>query len=131
VVMMLDIDFAELRAGVAQYWPFGFGLALILLAEIFFAIVAWDAGALQPVRAAPTARGVPNIEALGTVLYTRYLYIFEAAGLVLLVAMIGAIVLTHRRRGDVRPQNISAQNRRRPRDAIRNTQPAIGQGVEL
>jgi NADH-quinone oxidoreductase subunit J len=131
VVMMLDIDFAELRAGVARYWPLGFGLALILLAEIFFAIVAWDSGALQPVRAARTAKNLPNIEALGIVLYTRYLYIFEAAGLILLVAMIGAIVLTHRKRSDVRPQNISAQIRRRPQDAVRNMQPGIGQGVEL
>ena len=132
VVMMLDIDFSELRAGVARYWPFGFGLALLLLAEMFFAVVAWKSGGLQPVRAAaPKASAVPNIEALGTVLYTRYLYIFEGAGLVLLVAMIGAIVLTHRKRSDVRPQSVSAQVRRRPEDAVRNMQPGIGQGVEL
>ena len=131
VVMMLDIDFTELRAGVARYWPLGFGLALVLLAEIFFAVMSWSQGALQPVRAAPTARALPNIEALGTVLYTRYLYIFEAAGLVLLVAMIGAIVLTHRKRSDLRPQRVSDQVRRRPQDAVRNMQPGIGQGVEL
>jgi NADH-quinone oxidoreductase subunit J len=83
------------------------------------------------VRGAPTATDVPNIEALGRVLYTRYLYIFEAAGLVLLVAMIGAIVLTHRKRSDVRPQNVSAQNRRRPQDAVVNMDPGVGQGVSL
>jgi NADH-quinone oxidoreductase subunit J len=131
VVMMLDVDFATLRAGVARYWPFGLGLALVLLAEIFFAVVAWTSGGLVPVRTAPVPKAVPNIEALGAVLYTRYLYVFEGAGLVLLVAMIGAIVLTHRRRGDLRPQKVSAQNRRRPEDAVVNMRPGVGQGVEL
>jgi NADH-quinone oxidoreductase subunit J len=132
VVMMLDVDFAELRAGVARYWPFGLGLALVLLAEIFFAVMAWTAGALTgSVRGAPTTRGIPNIEALGRVLYTRYLYIFEAAGLVLLVAMIGAIVLTHRKRSDLRPQKVSDQVRRRPGDAVVNMQPGVGEGMKL
>ncbi|MDB5670859.1 MAG: NADH-quinone oxidoreductase subunit [Alphaproteobacteria bacterium] len=131
VVMMLDVDFAELRAGIARYWPFGFGLAIVLFAEIFFAVVAWTSGGIRPVRIAPAAKGVPNIEALGTVLYTRYLYIFEGAGLVLLVAMIGAIVLTHRKRSDLRPQRVSEQVRRRPQDAVRNMQPGVGEGMEL
>ncbi len=74
---------------------------------------------------------MPNIQALGILIYTRYLYIFEGAGLVLLVALIGAIVLTHRKRGDVRHQNVTQQNMRRPEDAVRNTQPPVGQGVEL
>jgi NADH-quinone oxidoreductase subunit J len=131
VVMMLDIDFAELRAGVARYWPFGFGLALVLLAEMFFAVAAWSSGGLTRAPVAPTARAVPNIEALGTVLYTRYLYIFEGAGLVLLVAMVGAIVLTHRKRSDLRPQRVSDQVRRRPEDAVRNLNPGVGEGMEL
>jgi NADH-quinone oxidoreductase subunit J len=132
VVMMLDVDFAELRAGMARYWPLGAALALVLLAEIFFAVLAWQAGGIDTgVRAAPTDPGVPNIEALGQVLYTRYVYIFEAAGLVLLVAMIGAIVLTHRTRRDVRPQNISEQVRRRPEEAVRLVDQPVGQGVEL
>ena len=131
VVMMLDVDFAELRAGVARYWPFGFGLALLLLAEIFFAVAAWNSGGLTREPIAPTDRAVPNIEALGTVLYSRYLYIFEAAGLVLLVAMIGAIVLTHRVRSGLRPQNVSKQIRRRPHEAVRNVDQPVGQGVEL
>jgi NADH-quinone oxidoreductase subunit J len=132
VVMMLDVDFAELRAGFARYWPFGFGLALVILAEIFFGAVAWNAGGIELAgRSAPAAAPQSNIVALGQLLYTRYLFIFEAAGLVLLVAMVGAIVLTRRKRSDVRPQSISAQVRRRPRDAVVNMNPGIGQGVEL
>ena len=111
VVMMLDVDFATLRAGFARYLPFGGLLALILLAELVFAVAAWNAGAIQTAaKAAPVDPNIPNIEALGTVLFTRYLYIFEGAGLVLLVAMIGAIVLTHRTRRDIRPQNVSMLN---------------------
>ena len=72
-----------------------------------------------------------NIQAIGTLLYTRYIFLFEAAGIVLLVAMIGAIVLTHRARGGVRGQNIARQNRRRPEDAVRNVNQPVGQGVEL
>ena len=132
VVMMLDIDFAELRAGFAQYLPFGVLLVIILAAEMIFAVGAWKAGGIDmAIRIAPTPAEVPNIEALGILIYTRYLYIFEGAGLVLLVALIGAIVLTHRVRGGVKAQNITAQNMRRPEDATRNVKPAIGQGVEL
>ena len=132
VVMMLDVDFAALRAGFARYWPLGFGLAGILLAEIVFAILAWHAGGLDiAARPAPAAPEVSNIEALGTLLYSRYLFVFEVAGIVLLVAMVGAIVLTRRRRSDVRPQRIADQVRRRPKDAVRLTQPEVGQGVEL
>jgi NADH-quinone oxidoreductase subunit J len=133
VVMMLDVDFAQFRAGFAKYLPFGTLLALVLLAEIVFAIAAWSAGGIAGgARAAPTDAAVPNVQALGTVLYTRYLYIFEAAGLVLLVAMIGAIVLTHRTRSNLRPQNVSLQNQRRPQDAVRivSDQP-VGEGVRL
>jgi NADH-quinone oxidoreductase subunit J len=133
VVMMLDIDFAELRSGFARYLPFGIALVVMLAVEIVFAESAWTAGGIELSRAAPTPdpASVPNIQALGILIYTRYLYIFEGAGLVLLVALIGAIVLTHRKRGDVRTQNIAQQNMRRPQDATRNTQPPVGQGVEL
>ena len=131
VVMMLDVDFAELRAGVARYWPFATLLALVLLAEIVFALAAWNAGTIVAPKASPTVQDVSNIELLGRALYTRYVYIFEAAGLVLLVAMIGAIVLTHRQRSDVRPQRVSDQVRRRPEDAVVNMHPGVGQGVEL
>jgi NADH-quinone oxidoreductase subunit J len=132
VVMMLDVDFAELRAGFARYLPLGLILAGILLAEMIFALMARGAGAIAPhARAAPIGANLPNIQALGNVLYTRYLYIFEGAGLVLLVAMIGAIVLTHRTRSDLRPQRVSDQIRRRPKDAVRNMSPGVGEGVEI
>jgi NADH-quinone oxidoreductase subunit J len=132
VVMMLDIDFSELRAGFTRYLPFGLAIAAVLLAEIVIAGQAWSVGGIQMAGAtAPTPSGVPNIQALGALLYTRYLYVFEGAGLVLLVAMIGAIVLTHRARGEVRQQNVGKQNRRRPQDATRMTNPPVGQGVDL
>ena len=133
VVMMLDVDFAELRAGFANYLFPGLLLAVVLLAEMIVALVARNAGGLSLAadQAAPAANAPSNIVALGTMLYSRYLFIFEAAGIVLLVAMIGAIVLTHRKRSDVRPQSIDRQVRRRPKDAVRNMQPGVGQGVEL
>jgi NADH-quinone oxidoreductase subunit J len=132
VVMMLDIDFTELRAGVARYFGIGLALAVALAAEVMIAIGAWSTGPIQLARrAAPIDDTVPNIQAIGNLLYTRYLFVFEGAGLVLLVAMIGAIVLTHRQRGGVKAQNISRQNARRPQDATRNTSPVVGQGVEL
>ncbi|RYD52508.1 MAG: NADH-quinone oxidoreductase subunit J [Sphingomonadales bacterium] len=132
VVMMLNIDFAELRAGVMRYAAVGLALAIALVAEIIIAVGAWSAGGLQMGRRiAPIDAETPNIEAIGQLLYSRYLFVFEAAGLVLLVAMIGAIVLTHRKRADVRPQNINSQINRRQKDATRNMKPPIGQGVEL
>jgi len=132
VVMMLDVDFAELRSGFAAYWFPGLLLAGALLAEMIAAVLARNAGGIAlGARAAPIVPGPSNIEAMGQLLYTRYLFIFEAAGIVLLVAMVGAIVLTRRKRSDVRPQNVSAQVRRRPQDAVRNMQPGVGQGVEL
>jgi NADH-quinone oxidoreductase subunit J len=132
VVMMLDIDFAEMRAGFARYAAIGLAFAVALACEIFIAIGAWGAGGLKlDQRIAPTPDTTPNIQAIGQLLYSRYLYVFEGAGLVLLVAMIGAIVLTHRARGGVKGQNINRQVSRRPQDATRNMQPPVGQGVEL
>ncbi len=134
VVMMLDIDFSELRTGFVRYLPLGLALAVALAAEIIIGVGAWGAGGVElGRRVAPLDPGnvVPNIQALGNLLYTRYLFVFEGAGLVLLVAMIGAIVLTHRERSGTRYQNISRQNARRPQDATRNTQPTVGQGVSL
>ena len=132
VVMMLDIDFAELRAGFVSYFPLGGTIALILLVELVLGVGAWKSGALSLTkRAAPTPEKVPNIQAIGDLLYTRYVFLFEVAGLILLVALIGAIVLTHRARGGVRAQKISKQNRRRPEEAIKNINQPVGQGVEL
>jgi NADH-quinone oxidoreductase subunit J len=132
VVMMLDIDFAELRAGFVRYLPLGALVAIILAAELVFAVGAWSAGGVDlAVRAAPVVSDKSNIQQIGELLYTRYIFLFEAAGIVLLVAMIGAIVLTHRQRGGVRTQNISKQNQRRPQDATRLVDPGVGQGMEL
>jgi NADH-quinone oxidoreductase subunit J len=132
VVMMLDIDFSELRAGFVRYLPVGLAVAAALAAELVIGVGAWSVGGVNlGKRIAPIADKTPNIQAIGNLLYTRYLFVFEIAGLVLLVAMIGAIVLTHRKRGGVRPQIISRQNARRPWEAIRNVKPPVGQGVEL
>jgi NADH-quinone oxidoreductase subunit J len=132
VVMMLDIDFAELRAGFVKYLPIGVVLAVGLAAEILIGVGAWSAGGIElSTRIAPIDAAVPNIEAIGRLLYTRYLLVFEGAGLVLLVAMIGAIVLTHRERTGVIKQNIARQVARRSKDAIRKVNQPVGQGVEL
>ncbi|MEQ9796305.1 NADH-quinone oxidoreductase subunit J [Parvibaculum sp.] len=132
VVMMLDIDFAELRAGFTRYLPFGGLIALVLFAEIVLAIGVWNfADIAEEARLGAVDPSVPNIEAVGRALYGRYLLIFEGAGLLLLVAMVGAIVLTHRERSGVRPQKISEQIKRRPEEATRNTQPEVGKGIEL
>lgn len=132
VVMMLDIDFAELRSGLSRYGLFGLLIALVLAGEIVIAGGAWQAGSIELAqRVAPVPGDRSNIEAIGTLLYSRYLYIFEAAGFVLLVAMIGAIVLTHRDRRDNRVQNISRQVQRRPQDAVRVVDQPVGVGVEL
>jgi NADH-quinone oxidoreductase subunit J len=130
VVMMLDIDFAVLRRGFTKNLPFGIIIALVLMAEIVVAVLGWKGGpALSGGRVAATTQ--PNIVALGQLLYSRYLFPFELAGLILLVAMIGAIVLTHRRRGDTRTPNASKQLRRRPGQAVRLTDPEVGEGVKL
>ncbi len=132
VVMMLDIDFAELRAGFIRYAGLGLALAVALVCEIFIGLGAWSAGGVELARrAAPADPQVSNIAAIGNLLYTRYLFVFEGAGLVLTVALIGAIVLTHRQRSGSRYQNISRQVARRPQDATRNMKPTIGQGVQL
>ena len=132
VVMMLDIEVAEMRAGFARYWPLGFAIAVALAAEIIIGVNAWSVGGVDLARRTGVAvSGKPNIEALGDLLYTRYLFLFEGAGLVLLVAMIGAIVLTHRERKGTRYQSVSRQNARRPQDATRNVDQAVGVGVEL
>ena len=130
VVMMLDIDFAQLRSGFTKNLPFGIIIALVLLAEIVLAVSAWRAGpALSG--AAPREALEPNIVGLGQVLYSRFLFPFEIAGLILLVAMIGAIVLTHRSRGDVRGQNVSRQIDRRAEDAVKLENPDVGGGMTL
>jgi NADH-quinone oxidoreductase subunit J len=130
VVMMLDIDFAQLRSGFTKNLPFGIILALILLGEAWFAVrVSGNGPTLSGAHLANPSQ--PNIVALGQLLYSRYLFPFEIAGLILLVAMIGAIVLTHRSRRDTRPQKISKQVARRPADAVKNLNPEVGEGMKL
>ena len=137
VVMMLDIDFAELRAGFIRNFPLGIAIALVLLAELVLGIGAYRVGAIELGTPATTAvealPGVSNIEAIGALLYTRYIFLFEITGIILLVAMIGAIVLTHRKplsKGRAQ-QDISRQNRRRPEEATVMKRPTVGKGIEL
>lgn len=113
VVMMLDVDFAEFRQGFLQYLPIGALIGLIFAVELLLVVGAWTIDpqiARAPFAAIPA--NVSNTAALGQVLYTKYIYYFQAAGLVLLVAMIGAIVLTLRDRPGVKRQNVPAQNAR-------------------
>ncbi|WP_126172346.1 NADH-quinone oxidoreductase subunit J [Altericroceibacterium xinjiangense] len=137
VVMMLDIDFAELRSGLVRYFPLGLAIAVVLAAELVLGVGAYRAGALElGTPAAETAPlvGEANIVSIGALLYGRYLFLFESAGIILLVAMIGAIVLTQREaRADAgrSQQNISRQVSRRPEEATVNTRPEVGQGVQL
>jgi len=145
VVMMLNIDFAELRAGFMKNAPLGVAIALVLLAELVLGLGAYRAGSIiDPLHSAvaqaqlvadnigPDGAARSNISQIGALLYTKYLFLFETAGIILLVAMIGAIVLTHRERKDNRgSQNIARQVARRPEEATVNMQPTVGQGVEL
>ena len=130
VVMMLDIDFTKLRSGFNRNLPFGLIIAMVLVGEIIVAESARRTGPAISGVVIPES-GQPNIVALGQLLYSRYLLPFELAGLILLVAMIGAIVLTHRKRRDNRSQNVSRQIRRNPKRAVKNMQPSSGEGVEL
>ena len=135
VVMMLDIDFASLRAGFVKNFPLGIAIALVLLAELVLGVGAYRAGAIAlgtPSGDAAPLLGRSNIENIGALLYSRYLFLFESAGIILLVAMIGAIVLTHRGSRAARgQQDIARQNARKPSEATINTRPEVGQGVQL
>ena len=134
VVMMLNIDFAALRAGFVRNFPLGIALALVLLAELAIGLGAVGSGGIQlgtPDGSAAIPAGMSNIQAIGHLLYGKYLFLFEAAGILLLVAMVGAIVLTHRKRSDTRGQIIAKQNARRPGDATVNVKPEVGKGVQL
>jgi NADH-quinone oxidoreductase subunit J len=130
VVMMLDVDFTKLKEGMAQYLPIGGVIGLILLAELLLVVGTWNIApeALKTTSAMP--KGVTNTEALGQVLYTKYIYFFQAAGLVLLVAMIGAIVLTLRHKSGVKRQNIADQVSRTPAMAMDIRKVESGKGLE-
>jgi NADH-quinone oxidoreductase subunit J len=131
VVMMLDINFAELRQGFVRYLPIGAIIGVILVAELIFVFGGW---ALSPSAASSLAAPTPaidqvtNTQALGMLLYTKYFYLFQASGMVLLVAMIGAIVLTHRERVGVKRQKIAAQVDR-PRTTVEIKNVPSGSGI--
>ena len=130
VVMMLDINFVELRQGFMQYLPIGALLGLILLVELFFVIGIWsffEDGSM--LTAVIPVQNITNTHALGNVLYTKYVYLFQAAGLILLIAMIGAIVLTLRSRPGVRKQKIADQLSRRSEDVLDVVKVKEGEGV--
>ena len=130
VIMMLDVDFAELREGFLEYLPIGLVIGGIFMVELLLVGGSWviNPGTAKTITAAiPT--NVPNTEALGLVLYTRYIYYFQVAGLVLLVAMIGAIVLTLRHKAYVKRQDINVQNARTPELAVSVRKVATGQGL--
>ena len=132
VVMMLDVDFSELRSGVLTYLPVGGLIGAVLLAELLIIVGAWAIGPevgkaiTAPI---PPSTAIPNTQALGLVLYTRYVYFFQAAGIILLVAMIGAIVLTLQHKPNVRRQIIADQVARTKASAIEIVKVKAGQGL--
>src|SRR5271169_3025367 len=130
VVMMLDVDFTELRHGVLNYLPIGGTVGIILLIELVFGVVGWVISPDVPKSiTAPIATDISNTQALGLVLYTRYVYYFEAAGIILLVAMIGAIVMTLHHKPGVKRQSVAAQVARRRSTAIEVVKVKSGQGL--
>ena len=131
VVMMLDVDFAQFRQGIARYMPFGLVVAALLLFEMIVVSAAVATHGAAAGQAAPMAGGpgVTNAEAIGRVLYTQYVYFFQAAGLVLLIAMIGAIVLTLHHRPHVRRQNIARQVGRTSATGMHVVQIKSGEGA--
>jgi NADH-quinone oxidoreductase subunit J len=131
VIMMLDVDFSELREGFLEYMPIGLVIGGVFLFELLLTVGFWviNPGAVKSITAAiPT--NVSNTEALGLVLYTRYIHYFQLAGMVLLVAMIGAIVLTLRHKANVKRQDINVQNARTPALAMTVRKVAVGQGLQ-
>ena len=130
VVMMLDVDFAGLKAEMAKYMPLALLIGIVLLMQFAIAFGAWEsAEGAEAARAAVAPEGVENTAALGLLLYDQYFLIFQLAGLILLVAMIGAIVLTLRHRADVKRQNVLAQMYRDPAKALQMKDVKPGQGL--
>ena len=130
VVMMLDVDFASLKAEMSKYFPLGLLIVVVLLMELAMGLAVWvPADGAQAARVAPTPLDFHNTAALGLLLYDKYFLLFQLAGLILLVAMIGAIVLTLRHRKDVKRQDILAQIYRDPDKSLslKNVKP--GQGL--
>ena len=130
VVMMLDVDFAELKAEMAQYLPLGLLIGLVLLMQLSMALGVWSvADTAEAARAAVTPAETHNTAALGLLIYDQYFLLFQLAGLILLVAMVGAIVLTLRHRKDVKRQDVLAQMYRDPALAMELKDVKPGQGL--
>jgi len=131
VVMMLDIDFAELRSGFQRYLPVGATVGAVLFVELLFVLGGWQFAPQAPVlRFSPVPANVSNTAALGRLLYTDYIFLFQAAGVLLLVAMIGAIVLTLRDRKTSRHQSIRAQTDRTAAETLELVTVTVGAGVK-
>jgi NADH-quinone oxidoreductase subunit J len=130
VIMMLDVDFAELREGFIQYLPVGIVIGGIFLFELLLTVGVWVISpSVTKAITAPIPNNVSNTEALGLVIYTRYIHYFQLSGMVLLVAMIGAIVLTLRHKAFVKRQDINVQNARTPELAMSVRKVTSGQGL--
>ncbi|MBV9785621.1 MAG: NADH-quinone oxidoreductase subunit J [Acidisphaera sp.] len=130
VVMMLDVNFARLREGFQRYAPVGATVGVVLLAELALVLGGWKfAPEAATLRLAPRPDQVQNTAALGALLYTRYILLFQMAGLVLLVAMVGAIVLSLRDRHDARRQDINRQQSRRVADTLELVRAPLGAGI--
>ena len=130
VVMMLDVDFVELRQGFLQYLPIGFIVAAIFLLELVLVVGTWSlVPDVAPEKIATAIPEAMNTRLLGRVLYTKYIFFFQSAGFILLVAMIGAIVLTLRERVGVKRQNVMAQNARTPATGVEILQVPSRQGI--
>lgn len=130
VVMMLDVDFAEFKQGFLQYLPIGGTIGLIVLVELVLVVGSWTIGSTSMANVTtPMPPGMTNTLALGRVLYTQYIYLFQASGLILLTAMIGAIILTLRHKVGVKRQNIAIQNARTPSEAVEIRKTPSRQGV--
>ncbi len=132
VVMMLDVNFAELREGVQRYAPVGLLVGIVLVVELVLSVGGWSvAPGTAAARMAPMAPGLSNTQALGVLLYTRYLFLFQLAGAILLVSMIGAIVLTLRDRRPGKRQDLDAQHARTPAGTLTMVHAGIGAGAKI
>jgi NADH-quinone oxidoreductase subunit J len=139
VVMMLDIDFVELKQGFLQYMPLGGALAAVVVVELILVAAVWAAPPNEEIERAhpfmkasetvPNPAGANNVEALGLILYTDYVHLFQIAGVILLIAMIGAIVLTFRSREGLRKQDPALQAARRREDAVALVKVKSGEGI--
>ena len=130
VVMLLDVDLVRLREGATKYLPVGAFIGLVLLAELAIVFVGWKFGSDAPAALAAKAPSmISNTDALGRLIYTDYIYLFQAAGLVLLVAMIGAIMLTLRSREGIRRQNIARQTARTKESSVELRKVTTGGGI--